>query len=360
MRTLTCVAILVGLALVSDASRAALVGDYVSCDTVPVPVPRPLFCWDTVLSAVRPNRTNTFAGDTECCPLNLTAPLVILDTQTLYVGAIETGANISSVYGSVRVAAGGHLSVTSMNLTIHGDLVIESGARLSVTESNATQTRVIIDGCLLIGNDTTLSVELAVSEGNQSRAYVIFEVPSGCINGSFGSINATYTLAAGHVTLYPPGMTSCPQPIGLAVLVNIVCEPPQPPQPPPLPPPLPIWLPGDIFGNATVPSSGINDSNNSNHTGPTNTLVSPAPFDWTLWGIVLGVLVAGILAAVITAGVLLRVRSTRQHLFPYRDREHYQPQAPAQHPPMTHYPSAGGGYVFSPDARPYTTRHGQQ
>ena len=334
-----------GVLLLGAVSRAALVGDYLTCDTVPTPSPRPLFCWDTALGAARPNKTATFAGDMACCPLNLTAPLVILDGQALYVGFTEAGANTSDVHGTLRVASGGHLSVTSMNLTVHGDLVLESGARLTVTESNATQTRIIVEGCLRIANATELLVELAVSDGNQSRAYVVFEVPSGCINGSFDSINASYTLAAGQTSYYPPGMTSCPQPVGLAVLVNIACDPPPPP-----PPSQPVWLPGTI-GNVTA---------SPNSTGAYVT--PPTPFDWTLWGVVLGVLVAGILAAIITAVVLLRVRATRSSLFPYRDREHYQPHTPVHPVPASRYPSAadnGRGYTLSSEPRTYAAQRQQ-
>jgi hypothetical protein len=348
-----CAMLLQLLTVLTVLARASP-GDYAACDAAPAPVTTPDFCWDAALAAVRPNKTDTFAGDMACCPLNLTAPLVVTDGQALYVGLAEVGANTSEVQGSVRVAPGGQLAVTSMNLTVRGDFVIDSGARLVVSESNATQTRIRVEGCLRIAaNNTELIVELAVSDGNQSRAYLIFEVPSGCVNGSFATINASYTLSAGQTTYYPPGMTSCPQPVGLAVLVNIACDPPAGPPPPPPPPPAPVWLPGDIFppDNTTTsaPAVPASSSNSNGALGP-----QAAPFNWTLWGVVLGVIGAGILAAVITAALLLRVRAARRSLFPYRDRAYYQSQTPVATAPVR-APVDGRGYTLSTEPRPYTT-----
>lgn len=351
------IAVCLGVALTVVLVVGALqVGDHVTCDTTPVPVPRPDFCWDTLLQAVRPFKAVVFVADAACCPLNLTGPLVVATNQTLFVGlANGVGASTSEIHGSVRVASGGRLSVTSMNLTIHGNLLLESGARLSVTESDATRTHIIVDGCVVVGepsNATRLDVELAVSDGNRSRSYVIFDVPGGCINGSFGIVNATYTLAAGQTTYYPPGVGSCLQPAGLALLVNMVCDAPAP-----VPTPSPRYI---SLSNASIRLPGTTSAINSTPSSSNNSVVeSPAsihdtpPVDWVLWGVVVGIFIVGTIAAIVTAVLLMRSRATRSALFPYRDREHYQPRGPDSPSavPMRDSSHADHGYVLSDRSR---------
>lgn len=300
-------AVVLALLALWTGSVSALLADYVACDAEPT-IPITKLCWDTVLNVVRPNASLVLLGNRACCPLNVTAPMTIPQGDAVYLGMPQGGAPEAHVQGTLRIETGASVHATTTNLTVHGDLIIASGAHVHVTESNATRTFIIVEGCLLFEapyNDTTLAVELAVADGNQSRSYAIFVVPSGCINGSFGNVTTDYVLAAGQNDLVPPLGLQCLQSAGLALLVDMVCASG------PAPTASTTTITTTLLGNGTASSSAA--------------IEQPGGMNTTLWWIIGGVLVLGILAAVIVAIVLVRLKKTRQALFPYRDRPHFHP-----------------------------------
>lgn len=279
------------------ASVRASSRDYVACDADPT-IPVTKLCWDGALNAVRPNMSLVLMSNRACCPANVTASLVVPPADTIFMGSAVNGANATRVQGLLRIERGALLSVTTTNLTVDGDFVLASGALLRVTESNATQTTINVGGCLVFEapyNATTLTLELDVADGNTSRAYVIFSVPSGCINGTFGAINTSYTLLAGENDQRPPAGVQCIRPVGLAVLVDMVCT-----------------------GGETA-SNG-----NGNGTGGTPSVSNVTGMDELMLWTIIGVVAGGIFLSIIVAVILLKVRATRGTLFPFRDRVYFK------------------------------------
>lgn len=294
-----CALLCVLLAAVLLASVHASSSDYVACAADPT-VPATKLCWDDTLSAVRPNMSLVFLGNRACCPANVTASLVIPPEDTIFMGSAVNGANETRVQGVLRIERGALLSVTTTHLTVDGDFVLASGARLRVTESNATQTTIHVGGCLVFEapyNATTLTLELDVADGNTSRAYVIFSVPSACINGTFGAVNTSYTLMAGANDEHPPAGVQCIRPVGLAVLVDMVCA-----------------GGGEAAANVSGGAPAVNSV-----TGMDERML------WTIIGVVAG----GIVVSIGVAVILLKVHATRGTLFPFRDRAYFRPSLSA-------------------------------